>query len=437
MTHHNITKLSTYLRLRQRLLAHVAQTVVAHRLFAPASEYMWKMRLRQVTSIFIQRKYCARLISLSFFSVVATAFLSPEVWDSLLSKAVSSTSHEREFDPQTTWPEECKEKCCAKSLQVITQTRYAVPNLVCFEVSFGEDAKLRYAHLTGFNDVFTHYLSMARQFLLSASAFASFSGEVVWRIEDDATIDPSIQAIFTAARVATVGHSVHSERGDVNLYTVLTPNFHFIEHDGYSHLSKIAAASARPLETLQPKVFWAGSTTGQPCKDVEPCEKTCRSLQRYRLVRLSGKIDWLSCSLTKAIQWCNTDELELRNLGMFSDAADEIEWLQYRGVLDIDGNVDAWGARWRYATNSVVFKVESNYVSHYSHALIDGVHFIQISETLGDLEEKTAIIANNDSHTLSYLTNITRNARQTINQFTLQSAVEKTGRALKNFFSAK
>jgi len=107
---------------------------------------------------------------------------------------------------------------------------------------------------------------------------------------------------------------------------------------------------------------------------------------------------------------------------MLSDRTDEAEWFQYRRVFDVDGNVDARGSRWRFATNSVVFKVRSDCINHYSSALIDGIHFIELSETLADLKSKTAIMTRNDIYTLTFLANISRNARETVAQFTLEGA---------------
>ena len=108
--------------------------------------------------------------------------------------------------------------------------------------------------------------------------------------------------------------------------------------------------------------------------------------------------------------------------------------MRYRGILDVDGNVDAWGSRWRFSTNSVVFKVKTDYVNHYSGALVDGVHLIQISEDLTDLKLKTSIIMRNDTNTLTYLANIAKNARKTIAAFTLESASADSAQALVKFF---
>ena len=47
-------------------------------------------------------------------------------------------------------------------------------------------------------------------------------------------------------------------------------------------------------------------------------------------------------------------------------------------VLEIDGNIDAWGNRWRMESGSVLFLVKSNFKHFYSDKLVDGVHTTSI-----------------------------------------------------------
>ena len=381
------------------------------------------------------RRYFRTMLSLSIGLLILILSNDQRTW-ALYKGPTTRSLYESvpiRLEQTISWSE-CEEGCCEKALQVVSQYENAQNNMVCFDLNFRENREQQYLHLTPFNYVFSHYLSMAQKFFESMSAYDTLSGEIIWIIQDDATIDPVMQSKFTSARVATVGHSVHSERGDISMYTVLVPNFHFIEHDGYSDLSRQAAAISAPFSSLRPHVFWAGSSTGLPCRSQRPCNDTCQDLQRYKLVRQSQEIEWLNFSFSQAIQWCKGDEAELQALNMFSNRSDEAEWMQYRGILDVDGNVDAWGSRWRYSMNSVVFKVKTDYVNHYSGAIVDGVHMIQISEDLTDLKSKTSLITRNDTNTQSYLANIAKNARKTIAAFTLESASADSAQALVKFF---
>ena len=348
-----------------------------------------------------------------------------------VSNSIRHVSGQRLF-----WSE-CTTGCClkAKSRLVGILDRDDEHNLVCFDLNFVDgNPEQRYVFLTPFNTAFAYYLTMAQKFLGDTGAHKSFAGEVVWRIEDDATMNPSLQATFSAVGVASVGHSVHRVRGMVPMYTTLVPNFHFVEHSGYSALSQLADTSSSHLKSLRRSVFWAGSTTGIPCRGRQPCEMKCVNLQRVQLVELAQEVEWLNCSVTSAIQWCASDESKLLSSKMMSERVDEHEWMEHRGIIDIDGNVDAWGSRWRFATRSVVFKVESDYVNIYSSSLTDGVHFIGLRANLTDLRSKTAIIMTNDTDTLNYLENITENARRTIAEFSYKSEVVRVAQALKTFF---
>ena len=161
---------------------------------------------------------------------------------------------------------------------------------------------------------------------------------------------------------------------------------------------------------------------------------TCQNLQRVRLARLARQAEWLNCSITSAIDWCNTSEEMLVSSGIMLPRTVEVEWMDYRGMIDIDGHVDAWGSHWRYATQSVVFKVESDYVNIYSNSLLDGVHYIGLNANLSDLLPKTAIITSNDTDTLKYLEKIAENARQTITAFSYGSEVERVAQVLMMSF---
>ena len=340
------------------------------------------------------------------------------------------------FQPKLKWSE-CSTDCCVKSAGIVRGKDAVVQNLVCFDLNFVDGNSLqRYKFLTPFNNAFSFYLTMAQQFFRDIGARSSFSGEVVWRIEDDATINPSLQTSFSSMGVASVGHSVHLRRGLVSKYTTLVPNFHFIQNMGYFALSQYADTTKHlDFVHLRQSVFWAGSTTGLPCREKRPCTKQCRSLQRFQLVKLSQDVEWLNCSFTNAIQWCVGDEIELRNSNMLSSKVNEREWMQYRGIIDIDGNVDAWGLRWRLSTRSVVFKVESDYENIYGNFLTDGVHFIGIKADLTDLYSKTLLVKANDTETLTYLENITMNARQTITKFSYESEVERVAQKITEFFT--
>lgn len=72
----------------------------------------------------------------------------------------------------------------------------------------------------------------------------------------------------------------------------------------------------------------------------------------------------IDAKLSNLNQLCKGKEMEFQSL--LGKETPEIRWSNYRGVIEIDGNVDAWGNRWRMISGSVVFRVESPYISSFT-----------------------------------------------------------------------
>jgi len=228
---------------------------------------------------------------------------------------------------------------------------------------------------------------MAKIFFEDVGSISDLHVKVAWRIEDNSTMKVETMRILNDMGIVAVAHSV--ERNvDTRLYKTLVPNFHFIETRGFQQLISELSKFQVPLRHREPSVFWAGSTTGIPCLGKLPCSKACHDIQRAKLVRLGKNLSWTNFSITKAIQWCAADEKKLGN--WMSQPIRESEWVHHKGLIDVDGNVDAWGLTWRLASGSVVFRVRSSYLNYFSERLVEGVHYIAISEDFSDLAEKTA-----------------------------------------------
>jgi len=108
----------------------------------------------------------------------------------------------------------------------------------------------------------------------------------------------------------------------------------------------------------------------------------------------------------------------------------EEKWTAYRGILDIDGYVDAWGARWRLESGSVVFQVQSLYTNYFSSVLVDGVHHVRIAPDLQDLSEKTFVIASNETRDVRYLSEIAENGRMLMEKISFSTMVHEVAQRL-------
>ena len=250
---------------------------------------------------------------------------------------------------------------------------------------------------------------------------------LVWVIDDDASLPRELQQELKSLNVFILAHSINA-----NCFTdesvVLAPNFHFIKRDGFKLFLRNLREREIPFDERKSDVFWRGSTSGMSTKcEVEESTRVdgnervtaCVKLPRVRAVQSSINVPWLDLEITRRVQSCRGQ----KNVRI-SPRVSEQHWITHKGILEIDGNVDAWGNRWRMESGSVLFLVKSNFKHYYSDKLVDGIHYIGISGDLHDLVEKTKIITNTDGESLTKLRDITANARALMQEFTYERVVK-------------
>jgi len=296
-----------------------------------------------------------------------------------------------------------------------------------------------------------HYLNASRTFLRDLCGFGMYlsslqrSGEAIMIIGDDSTLPSAILESLLEARTPLLSHALNgSERADM---AVLVPDFHFIDSKGFHELDKTFQESSVPFSERSPEVFWRGSTTGVPCayrwesiedKGVlEDCDRGCFGLQRVQTALRAKRSPWLNVSLVNAVQDCNTFDGRqfLKHLGLSSTGIEASRWHLHRGILELDGNVNAWGNRWRMASGSVVFRVESSYVNSYIRCQRPWEHYIPIHSNLSNLEEATSIVRSTDAQTLSTLEQIARRSRALARGFTYESELKRVAVTLNRVWS--
>ncbi len=249
---------------------------------------------------------------------------------------------------------------------------------------------------------------------------------LLWVIDDDASLPRELQRVLKSLNIFIMAHSINA-----NCFTdesvVLAPNFHFIKRDGFKPLLRNLREREIPFDERKSDVFWRGSTSGMSTQceveestrvDVNERATACVKLPRVRAAQLSINVPWLDVEITRRVQSCR-GQTNVR----ISPRVSEQHWITHKGILEIDGNVDAWGNRWRMESGSVLFLVKSNFKHYYSDKLVDGVHYIGISGDLHDLVEKTKIITNTDGESLTKLRDITANARALMQEFTYERVV--------------
>lgn len=274
-------------------------------------------------------------------------------------------------------------KCCDMVATVMGSYKDMYSSVVCFALH--ERGPHTYTFVTDFSEGHSYYLKVAQRFLSEVSTVVMQPGYVVWRVEDNASLNlDTIMSLIALDRVVVFGHSVFPE---IRPYIILAPNFHFIDTNGFRELSHTLQRQAPSFQRRVKKVFWRGSTTGQPCNmHTLNCSKTCDNLERVRFVRTVKAMAVFDVCLSGTVQWCNADADRLLNEGMLCNAAREQKWVSHVGLLDIDGNVDAWGLHWRLKSGSAVFKVKSKFVNLYSEAILPGVHVVELSGEMSGLQ---------------------------------------------------
>eukprot|EP00963_Diacronema_lutheri_P004108 scaffold312_cov409-Pavlova_lutheri.AAC.9 len=249
-----------------------------------------------------------------------------------------------------------------------------------------------------------------------------------------------------ARKVPLLAHSILGT--DKAEHAVLIPDYHFIEHDGFSKLQKFFDIQVTKLKDRSPVVFWRGSTTGTPCvfHDLTPSVEVsinhpcrCSDLPRVQLALKSREIPWLDVGIVKPVQSCMGPEDQgfLRKSNVLKESVNEKMWSKNRGIIEIDGNVNAWGNRWRMVSGSLVFRIESNFTNSYLVCQRPWVHYIPLQSNLSDLVKSTALIRSNNSRVVSKLQTIADNAKKLGSFFTYGEEVRRVHNMISNIWYKK
>ena len=208
-------------------------------------------------------------------------------------------------------------------------------NLFC--ITFSQQERSFYlTSLTKREEHLSFYVGMAIIFLKDLfnhpNLLFSSGGEALWIISDDGTMSADLIEMLSEMKIPLLTHVIRQQHRSVS---VLVPNFHYIQHKGYHNLIQTLRSNTVQFEEKEKVVFWRGSDTGYG---------SCEALPRVVLAKKSIQLPWLDIKLTKLLQKCSGAEAQLTTEGIYLDyKTPEINWVEHRGILDIDGNADAWG----------------------------------------------------------------------------------------------
>lgn len=268
--------------------------------------------------------------------------------------------------------------------------------------------------------LFGYYRAMQVAFLkrLVTSGYLKHSGIFFFITADEATYPSELaKQMYLSGTPLTS----HSHKRPIQQEVILSPDFHFIENEGYHSLISEMQNSGKKWHMRVKKVFWRGSTTGPG-----PCEENLR----VRACAAARSAAWCDVRVSKLLQFCDQSHVPAVS-HLLSPHVHESNWTNYRGILDIDGNVNAWGLFWRLASESVVFRVESEYVNSYSLAMKPWVHYIPIMRNLSDLLDKTGLITSTSVVDTARLFSIQRRAKILTLKFTYDRVLERFASSLE------
>jgi len=326
-------------------------------------------------------------------------------------------------------------------LQTANPHKYA--HVACVHVVPGREATLHLlvpaANFTGQES----YERAARKFaadlagLAGRAATVSKQASFVVVLGDDGSLPRPVLDRLRAARAPLVSHALLGI-DDVDR-VILGPDYHFIENDGFRDTISALDALQTPLHNRAPTVFWRGSTTGAPSVGFReetpgtPAETAdCLALPRVQAALRAAAAPWLNVGLSAPVQYCdNAPALAaLQRHKLVRNLVQASGWTAHRGVLEIDGNANAWGAIWRLASGSVIFKVASPWVNAYNRRQQAWVHHVPITADLADFELATSLAASAEPDVLDRLAIIAANARALAAEFTYEAELARVGREL-------
>lgn len=165
---------------------------------------------------------------------------------------------------------------------------------------------------------------------------------------------------------------------------LLIPDALFLESDGYRDLRHAIDARWVPWEKRQSRAYWRGALTG-----VAWDEEAVNRLPRVALTRLAQKIPNLDARITDLQQfsqiWPGLAP-RLDGEGLLGPREPEIANIENQILIDVDGNSNAWsGFFLKLLCGSPTIKLMSQFRQWYYARLVQGIHFIPISDLEGDL----------------------------------------------------
>jgi hypothetical protein len=241
--------------------------------------------------------------------------------------------------------------------------------------------------------------------------------------------DDMRQALYNIGK-PLLSHSLlnfQSERPTKNF--IRAPDMLFLRSHGYRDIvSKFAFDQSHNNSTFENKrkqLFWRGSPTGVPYGKWD--------VERVQMCQLGKSMNWTDFGLTTAFSkgagaWYASQ-------GLMKGREEESHWSSYRGVIDIDGSVNAWGLYWKLASGGVVFKFDSPWTNFYIEDLVPWENYIPLRKDFSDFIQITSIIMS-DAFT-PMLKRIAKNAEKIVKAHSYENVMDRIAKELSEIWARK
>ncbi len=183
---------------------------------------------------------------------------------------------------------------------------------------------------------------------------------------------------------------------------VLIPDFHFLDTHGYSELKKNvdSAVEKYPWEKKKSSAIWRGSPTGADYKEIDIVTTldssnriTHKDVPRIKFALLAKEIPIIDAGFPFYSNdffggFSNLQPFLEKN-GILKNFISREEQISYEYLIDVDGNVNSWdGFFWKLYSNSVVFKIMSEWEQWFYDRIKPWFHYIPVRNDMADLEER-------------------------------------------------
>jgi hypothetical protein len=143
-------------------------------------------------------------------------------------------------------------------------------------------------------------------------------------------------------------------------------------------------------------VFRGGPTGCGYTKDTNMRIKLAMMKSKYLDVQLKGNGKTINSKSIKFDPIYGLGMLNTKNIKPATKFLTMAEQSNYKYIIHIDGNVNAYRLLTTMRTGSLILRVESEYKSWAEHLLFPNVHYIPIKPDLSDLEKKINWCLEND-----------------------------------------